>query len=82
MAQGVRRLIGADVGVSITGIAGPGGGLPDKPVGLTWIALAAPGHEAAAAFVWPSDREGNKARSAEAALQMVKDYLVGLPKAG
>ncbi len=75
MAQGVRRVLHADVGVSVTGIAGPGGGSDDKPVGLTYIALAAPDGETAARYVWAGDREANKAQSADAALAMVYAYL-------
>ncbi len=75
MAQGARRALGADIAVSVTGIAGPGGGMPGKPVGLTWVALSARDGERARSFVWDSDRAGNKAYSAEAALQLVLDYL-------
>jgi PncC family amidohydrolase len=75
MARGVRRTLGADIAVAVTGIAGPGGGMPGKPVGLTWIALSARDVEQAAKFIWNGDRESNKAQSAEAALKMVYDYL-------
>jgi PncC family amidohydrolase len=75
MAQGVRRVLGSDLGLSVTGIAGPGGGLPGKPVGLTWIGLSARDHDVARRFVWNLDREGNKMESAEAALRMALDYL-------
>ena len=78
MARGVRRVVGADVGVSVTGIAGPGGGMPGKPVGLTWIALSARDVERAEHYVWDGDRITNKEQSAEAALAMVKEYLEGL----
>jgi nicotinamide-nucleotide amidase len=75
MARGARKALGTDVAVSITGIAGPSGGLPGKPVGLVYIALSARNEERVKRFVWDSDREGNKARSAEAALAMLKEYL-------
>jgi PncC family amidohydrolase len=75
MARGVRRLFLTDVALSVTGIAGPSGGMPDKPVGLVYITLSARDREECRHFVWDSDRAGNKARSAEAALEMLADYL-------
>ena len=78
MARGVRRVVGADMGVSVTGIAGPGGGMPGKPVGLTWIALSARDFEQAEHYLWDGDRLTNKEKSAEAALAMVREYLEGL----
>jgi PncC family amidohydrolase len=75
MARGARRALGADVGLAVTGIAGPTGGMPGKPVGLTWIALSARDHDRADQFVWDGDRPANKERSAEAALQMLVDFL-------
>jgi PncC family amidohydrolase len=80
MAQGVRRALHADLGLAITGIAGPGGGMPGKPVGLTWIALAAPDTETAERYVWAGDREANKALSAEAALRLAHAYLQARPE--
>jgi PncC family amidohydrolase len=76
MAQGARRLFGADIAVSVTGIAGPGGGLPNKPVGLVHIHLSASEAEIAERHVWSSDRAGNKALSAEAVLSLVARYLM------
>lgn len=75
MATGVRRALAADVGLSVTGIAGPGGGTEDKPVGLTWIGLSVPGHDQANKFIWQGDRRSNKEESAQAALQILVDYL-------
>jgi PncC family amidohydrolase len=79
MARGVRRALGADLGLAVTGIAGPGGGMPGKPVGLTWIALSGRDFERAERFIWDGDRITNKEKSVEAALAMVKDYLESLP---
>ena len=81
MARGARRALGADVAVSVTGIAGPGGALPGKPVGLTWIALSARDADEARQFIWSGDRVANKDQSAEAALALLADYLRGLPNA-
>lgn len=75
MARGARKALSADLAVSVSGIAGPGGGLPDKPVGTTWLGLVTPDGEWTRFFVWDRDRRGNKELSAEAALQFVLDYL-------
>jgi PncC family amidohydrolase len=77
MARGARRLFLSDLAVSITGIAGPGGGMPDKPVGQVFIALSARNMEVCRRFIWDGDREDNKARSAEAALALLVDYVRG-----
>ena len=77
MARGIRRVLDADIGVSVTGIAGPGGGLPGKPVGLVWIGLSTPGGDWAFQYFWKGNRIENKADSAQAALQKVYDYLLG-----
>jgi PncC family amidohydrolase len=79
MARGVRTTLGAAIGISVSGIAGPGGGLPDKPVGTTWIGLSANDGDWARRFVWPGDRRKIKESSASAALQFVLDYLNGQP---
>ena len=71
MARGARAALGVDVAVSATGIAGPGGGSADKPVGLVWLAVSGPGIERAEQHVWPFDRAGNKRASADAALRLV-----------
>ena len=82
MARGARQRLGADVAVAITGIAGPAGGTPDKPVGLTFVALSAPGVDASAPdidlverHVWTGGRLENKEASAEAALRLVADWM-------
>lgn len=75
MARGARRLLGADLALSVTGIAGPGGGTPSKPVGLTYIALAAPDGEWVEEHRWTGDRLANKAASASAALALLRWYL-------
>lgn len=75
MARGVRRLLSSDVALSVTGIAGPGGGMPGKPVGLAYVALSARDQEVCHQFLWGKDRARNKDCSAEAALEMLVTYL-------
>jgi len=77
MARGARKTLNADVAVSVSGIAGPGGGMPDKPVGTTWIGLSASDGEWARLFHFDGDRIQNKSLAADAALQFLTDYLTG-----
>lgn len=75
MAEGARRAFGADVGVSTTGIAGPGGGCPSKPVGLVFIAVSAGDRTVCSRHVFPGARDEVKTRSSESALALVRDLL-------
>jgi nicotinamide-nucleotide amidase len=75
MAVGVRKRLEADVGVSDTGVAGPGGGTPEKPVGLVYLHAAGPDGHLAAEFNVPGDRETVRARAAVAALHLVRRLL-------
>jgi PncC family amidohydrolase len=77
MARGVRAKLSTDIAVSVTGIAGPGGGTAEKPVGTTWVALVAKEGEWTRRFQFSGEREQNKESSANAALQMLLDYLQG-----
>lgn len=75
MARGVRFKLECDLGLSITGIAGPQGGTAEKPVGLTWIGLSTPENDRAWRYVWDGDRLQNKEQSAEQALRLLVGYL-------
>lgn len=75
MARGARERLGADVSISITGILGPGGATPTKPVGLVYIALVSSNADWCRRYQWSGDRLQNKRRSAEAALELLKEYL-------
>jgi PncC family amidohydrolase len=77
MARGARRLLMADLALAVTGIAGPGGGTPEKPVGLVYVALSARDLERCQRHAWPHDRAGNKAATADAALALLLEYLEG-----
>lgn len=75
MARGVRTALAADIGLAVSGIAGPGGGTPEKPVGLTWVGFSSPWDEFARQFLWHGDRIENKEQSAQAAMQVLVEYL-------
>lgn len=77
MARGARKALGADLAISVSGIAGPGGGLPNKPVGTTWFGLVAPDGEWSFLRKYDGDRLQNKAEASETALQLLMDYLEG-----
>jgi PncC family amidohydrolase len=76
MARGVREKFSSTLGLAVTGIAGPGGGTPEKPVGLTYLALADASGEIVERHVWRGDRVQNKEQSAQAALALLKKYLI------
>ena len=75
MAQGVRARLGADIGVAVTGIAGPDGGSEDKPVGLVFVHAAGPDGEEARRTELPGDREMIRGRATAAALHLVRRLL-------
>ncbi len=77
MARGAQQRIGGDIAISVSGIAGPDGGTPEKPVGTTWIGLVAQDVEWAKEFHFLGNREQNKSSAADAALQMLLEYLQG-----
>ena len=75
MAEGARRRLGADVGVSVTGVAGPGGGSEEKPVGLVYILAVTPDASHGITFDFPADRETIRRRATVAALHLVRRLL-------
>jgi nicotinamide-nucleotide amidase len=75
MAAGARERLGADVAVSVTGVAGPGGGTPEKPVGLVFLHAAGPGGEEAVRFELPGERDWIRSRATVAALHLVRRLL-------
>ena len=72
MAQGARARLGADVAVAVTGVAGPGGGTEEKPVGLVHLHAVGPGGERGLRFDFPGDRATIRTRAAVAALHLVR----------
>lgn len=75
MARGVRLALPADIGISVSGIAGPSGGTADKPVGTTWIGFSWTNAEDARQYRFQGERLAIKEQAAEAALQLLVDHL-------
>ena len=75
MAQGARGAMGAAVGVSVTGVAGPGGGTPEKPVGLVYLHASTPAQEEAMELRLPGDRGAVRRRAAASALHLLRRVL-------
>jgi len=82
MAEGVRSRFGTDLGVATTGISGPDGGTPEKPVGLVHVALARAEGTHADHFVFPLDRTRHRLLTAQVALDWVRRALLGVELAG
>jgi nicotinamide-nucleotide amidase len=78
MAQGGRRILGADICLADTGIAGPGGATKGKPVGLFYIGLSHQSGTYSRKYNFPGNRRQNKKAAAEAALSWLKGYLLEL----
>jgi PncC family amidohydrolase len=71
MAEGVRQRFGTELGVSVTGVAGPEGGSEGKPIGTHWVAVSLRGHPPRAEHhLFAHDREGNKAAAALVAMEL------------
>ncbi len=77
MAQGASKSIGSDVGISVTCIAGPGGGTDEKPVGLTYIGASTPDGEWVERHVFQGDRKSIKESAANASLELLLKALGG-----
>ncbi|OGU01562.1 MAG: hypothetical protein A2W29_06590 [Gemmatimonadetes bacterium RBG_16_66_8] len=75
MVAGVMRRCGAGAGIAVTGIAGPGGGTSDKPVGTVWLAASVHGREEAILRRFPGDRDNVRRRSAQAGLDLLRKLL-------
>ena len=75
MAAGAQTALGVDVAVSVTGVAGPDGGTPDKPVGLVFIHASSPAGEAARRLQLPGDRGAVRARATSVALHTLRQLL-------
>jgi nicotinamide-nucleotide amidase len=78
MAEGARERLGAQVAVSVTGVAGPGGGTPEKPVGLVFLHVAGPRGGSGHRMQWPGDRGVVRRRATVAALHQLRDHLLTL----
>jgi nicotinamide-nucleotide amidase len=79
MARGARQVSGAEIGVGVTGIAGPEGGTVTKPVGTVFIGISSPEGEAVRPYRFMGGRANVRERGAQAALDLVRRRLLGLP---
>ena len=75
MAAGARRMLGVDVAVSVTGVAGPGGGTPQKPVGLVFIHAETPDASHGVELRLPGNRDAVRRRAAASALHLLRRLL-------
>ena len=75
MARGAMRVLGCDCAVATSGIAGPGGGTPTKPVGTVWIGVCAPGRTETFKLVYKNDRKRNIERFAATALDFLRKAI-------
>jgi PncC family amidohydrolase len=75
LARGARTRLGAKIGLGITGISGPGGATPGKPVGLTYVAVDSDKHGAVKKQLFSFDRAGNRLASVDAALDLLEDAI-------
>lgn len=75
MARGVRSLFNADIGISVSGIAGPDGGTEEKPVGTVWIGLSTPKLDQAEVYMFSGDRREIKEQATQFAMQMAIRYI-------
>ena len=75
MAEGAQRLFSAEASIAVTGIAGPGGGTPEKPVGTVWLAARVHTDTRAVTRVFPGDRDEIRLRSAQASLDLLRRLL-------
>jgi len=78
MAQGGRKILAVDICLADTGIAGPGGAAPEKPVGLFYLGLSHRDGTHSQKHIFQGSREQHKISAAEAALNWLKEYLMGL----
>lgn len=82
MAEGARKVLGADCAISVTGIAGPGGAVPGKPVGTIWCGFAGPWGTRAELFPLQGDRTHNRAEISRLAIERLIDYIRSLEGKG
>ena len=75
MARGVRERLGVEVALSVTGVAGPGGGTEEKPVGLVYVHAETPEGSRGSSFSFPGDRDSIRRRSVVVGLHLVRRML-------